>query len=436
MQNRCGAWVLECKFFIVLAWLLERELGEDFEELEDQQLADTLLRFYGEVRDKEGKRYSQNSLRAIRAAINRHIKGAPFNRSIDIALDRQFIQANQVFTGYIKANIREGNAEVKHKVPINDEDWGKLLNSKELDVNTPSGLQNKVFVNIMTQFGRRGCEGLRNLTKKSFRVKKDEFGSEYIERAHDEISKNFQGENSKEHEKCGVMHRQFGDPKCPVHSFKLYLSKLAGNSDVLFTYPKNKWVSSDGTWYTAKPMGHNAISKWMTKLSKAAGLSQIYSNHCLRATVATRLSRAGVPDREIINVTGHKNEQSLKHYVTAQTACQKRKLSTIIHECGEAKDKSPIKKRVKSDDIEIKDNVVPSAPITEELDDDEFGLQGLTQATLRPDVEDLADEEFELGDLPANADTEDKVEIVAHDAQYFTGAVFNNVTINIFQTKQ
>ena len=96
------------------------------------------------------------------------------------------------------------------------------------------------------------------------------------------------------------------------------------------------------------------------------------------------------------------------------------------------------KKRVKSEDIEIKDNVVPSAPITEELDDDELGLQGLTQATLRPDGEDLAEEGEELGDLPANADTEDKVEIVAHDAnaQYFTGAVFKNVTINVFQTKQ
>ena len=53
----------------------------------------------------------------------------------------------------------------------------------------------------------------------------------------------------------------------------------------------------------------------MSNISKKGGLSQAYSNHCIRATSFTVLAHNDVSPGDIINVTGHKDQSSLAHYI-------------------------------------------------------------------------------------------------------------------------
>ena len=52
----------------------------------------------------------------------------------------------------------------------------------------------------------------------------------------------------------------------------------------------------------------------MKELSKAANLSQVYTNHCIRATAITLLSDDGLSNRHIMTLSGHRNENSLTSY--------------------------------------------------------------------------------------------------------------------------
>ena len=52
----------------------------------------------------------------------------------------------------------------------------------------------------------------------------------------------------------------------------------------------------------------------MRRLSEAAGLSQTYTNHCLRVTSISLMKRAGLEDRKIMAVSGHRNVQSLQSH--------------------------------------------------------------------------------------------------------------------------
>ena len=52
----------------------------------------------------------------------------------------------------------------------------------------------------------------------------------------------------------------------------------------------------------------------MKTISVGAKLSQIYTNHSVRASAITMLSDANVPDRHIMFISGHSSEQSVAHY--------------------------------------------------------------------------------------------------------------------------
>ena len=105
-----------------------------------------------------------------------------------------------------------------------------------------------------------------------------------------------------------------GTRDCPVWSFEKYMEKLDPEFDRLWCYPKDSFHADDECWYTRKPVGVNTLQTFLAKLSKKCGLSQIYTNHSIRATSATVLHRAHHAPAEIQAVTGHKSLASLAIY--------------------------------------------------------------------------------------------------------------------------
>jgi integrase len=61
-------------------------------------------------------------------------------------------------------------------------------------------------------------------------------------------------------------------------------------------------------------MGQKVLGAFMSELSKSCELSQIYTNHSIRATGATVLSKGRFGAAQIMAVTGHKSVQSLSVY--------------------------------------------------------------------------------------------------------------------------
>ena len=335
----------------ILDWLGERGHSEDFEGVEAEKLAKLLHHFYGETRTAEGDTYNHNSLRAMRAAINRHIQQKPHSRTIDIIKDAAFIQANDVFDGYIKDNKRAGKDKTKNKDAFSDADWKKLHDSDELSTETPTTLQNKVILNILTHFGRRGREGLREMNTKTFSVNISDEGNKYVSHNYNELTKNHQdsGRQTEVNMDTRLMSEQPGDPHCPVHSFEKYIQHLDPTCEHLFPYPLdhvtfmrsgNKWQGR-GVWYSTRPLGVNTIGDKVKVLSKKVGLSKVYTNHCVRATVVTRLSRQGVEARKIRKVTMHKNDKSLDHYCSKPTVTEQAEISSLLHNIEPVSNKRP-----------------------------------------------------------------------------------------------
>ena len=100
---------------------------------------------------------------------------------------------------------------------------------------------------------------------------------------------------------------------CPVNSFKKYLSKLSQESDNLFQTTKN-CCSKPWTLVQENTSWKNTLGNMMVTISKKAGLSKLYTNHCIRATCIRILDAEGFASRDICQVSGHNNEGSLASY--------------------------------------------------------------------------------------------------------------------------
>jgi hypothetical protein len=84
---------------------------------------------------------------------------------------------------------RKGLAKVDHTPPIEPEDLKQMYCSVALNPNTPVGLQQKVWFDVMFFLCRRGRKNLRTMTKTSFGMKMDRTGT-YVYQAQDELDKN------------------------------------------------------------------------------------------------------------------------------------------------------------------------------------------------------------------------------------------------------
>ena len=72
---------------------------------------------------------------------------------------------------------------------------------------------------------------------------------------------------------------------CPVRNFETYLQKLHPQCNRLWQFPKDSFDISDEYWFQKRPIGKDTLASFMSTLSKKTGLSQIYTNHSIRATV-------------------------------------------------------------------------------------------------------------------------------------------------------
>ena len=273
-------------------------------------------------------------------------------KDVDIN-SQKFKSSNEMFRAMMVQLKKEGLATVVHKPAITPEDMRKLYDSEALSVATPGGLQNKVFVDIMIHFCNRGRENLRDMQIRDFQVKTDAQGTKFVV-MNDKMTKNHRDDENAS--QGGRMYQTPQNEMCPVNSFLKYVSKLNTEVPYFWQRPKaNKPTQDDeNTWYEKSPLGKNTLGNKMKMLSNTVGLSKVYTNHSLRATCITELDNQGFESRQIMAVSGHRSETSLKHYARVNSPQKKRMseaLTSIVNTTQAQSSVAPVQVNNNNDDI-------------------------------------------------------------------------------------
>ena len=83
-------------------------------------------------------------------------------------------------------------------------------------------------------------------------------------------------------------------------------------------------------WYSRKPLGHNTLSKTVTRICKAAGIEGYKTNHSLRATSTSRLYHSGVDEQMVMERTGHRSIEGVRSYKRTSEG-QREALSDVLN---------------------------------------------------------------------------------------------------------
>ena len=177
----------------------------------------------------------------------------------------------------------------------------------------------------MIHFGLRGCKEQKELRRGEVILKTDSDGKEYLE-YFERQTKTRPGEDPRN--QSPIKPRKYANDDAisvdrdPVHVYKMYKEKrppsmLEPDSSfhLSVNYFKTETHASVAgkNWLKAQPVGVNKLNNIMKDMTQAAGISG-KTNHSGRKTLVQKLQDSGVPSNQIIQITGHKNVQSVNNY--------------------------------------------------------------------------------------------------------------------------
>lgn len=294
--------------------------------------------FLKNVKKPNGDNYEPDSLTSMHRAINRKLEQSGY--AYDIVRDPQFRISKKALQTKRRELKQLGMGNRPNRSDALTSDQEKLLWERgQLGVEGSRQLLNTVWFWNTKLLGFRGSHESRQLKWGDIRLKADENGEEYLE-FNERETKTRTGNSSHIRPflpKIFPTPDQKGTPKDPVVAYKTYASKrpsLMLNPESPFYLAINYGSKTKSAiWYKCQPLGKETLGRMMSNMAKEAGIPGHITNHSLRRTMCTQLLNAGIAPTTVIQLSGHKNVQSLSNYYTADKA-QQENMSHILQNAG------------------------------------------------------------------------------------------------------
>ena len=284
--------------------------------------------FCKEARREDGEPYAPRSITQLLSGIQRYIRE---KKQCGITVldgkSPDFLPLHRLLDTLFRELHAQGvGASRRQSATLSQDDEEKLWSSGVVGVENPESLLNAVFRGMFLVL--RGGEEHRKLKLSQFKFavvpdpKQPGTSVEcitYIEHG----SKNRPGGthqlNLDNKEVTHYANRSLG-PRCYVSLLQLYFSKLpkeAFKADVFYCKPRRiKGQIKEGEpWFERTVVGHNKLSGMVKEMLRAAGVDDSNkSNHSLRATGISRMYSSSVPEKLIMERSGHISSEGVRMY--------------------------------------------------------------------------------------------------------------------------
>ena len=363
---------------------------------EERELCHWLTCFVLGTRSANGKEYLPRTITMLLSGLHRHIvdknpsgehlnfmnKRNPAYRGLWSACDRLFRE--------LRAKGIRAKPKTAAIITFVEEDtlWKKGI----LGMDTPRSLLNAVFYLNGKNFHLRGGDEHKFLRISQLQYHRDPERYEYVEGG----SKNHPGGLDEVMSHAGnkivPIMANSGD-RCHVCILNKYLSKIppaAFQHDYFYLRPV-KQVGSDGFWYTTQVVGRNTLAKMVPNMFVEAGIEKNATNHSLRSTGTSQLFCAGVPEKIIMQRTGHKSldgvcayertsgeqQMAVSKILTEQNGRQSGQFNDVVGSIEKEKKYIPVKNENTVPETEQVMNVNPRMFVPSDANSSSKGVMSL-----------------------------------------------------------
>ena len=281
-----------------------------------------LSRYVVETRMTSGKRYPPSTIYQLLTALLRIMRAS--NSKSPNFLDKKIPPSFKQLHGTLDIHFRRLHEtglgrRVRHAEIMTKQEEETLWSQNILGTSSPHTLLNSVFYLNGKNFCLRGGEEHRKL--KVSQLQRLSQPDRYL--YHENCSKNRAGTFKQLHldSKVVPIHCTCSSDqqRCHVHILDFYLSKLSpavvAEEGPFYLRPLSAIPEGDSSpWYTRTPVGRNMLASMLKRMCQRGGIEGHKTNHSLRATGATQLFQAEVPEKIIQERTGHRSLAALRTY--------------------------------------------------------------------------------------------------------------------------
>ena len=258
--------------------------------------------------------------------------------------DKEFCEVQEI----LKKKQKQLKAMGKGNKPnsadaLTDEEIEEFYRAGVLGNKTPRALLNTVWMNNCIYFGMRPGQEQRDLCWGDLELKTNADGLRYVKFSTERQTKTRTGENTRNvrESKPKMFENLHNNDRCPVTAYLAYKQHRPPEmmaDDSPFYLAVNTEVPKAGKkWFKAAPLGVNSLRSMVKNMLAA---SQVHSdkklvNHSTRKHLVQKLVDNNIPPNEIVQITGHKNVNSLNNY-SAISDRRQQHISTVLSRRGES----------------------------------------------------------------------------------------------------
>ena len=319
------------------------------EAIPPRELNGHITKFLYSVRRVDGSEYEPTTLTSFVTSLDRYLKKKDYETTVmnglAFAKTRDMLKARQKFLKKKGKGNKENAAATLTAAQIDD-----LWNAGQLGAHGPTSIINTMWLYSTIGFGLRGSHEHRQMCWGDVTIHLDDDGHEYLA-FRERQSKTRQGDTRDTRQLYPKMWANIENPqKCPVECFKVYQKKRPAQytnpEDPFYIAPTTKpnFTPDLDQWFKKQPIGENKLNILMKRMSESlpSGAPRL-TNHSARKFLVQNLSDNGIPPTDIVQISGHKNIQSVNNYSHLNTANHKH-ISSLMY----AKPPSPKRHKLQS----------------------------------------------------------------------------------------
>ncbi|CAG2204141.1 unnamed protein product [Mytilus edulis] len=339
-KNTCKKTMYDRKL-VQKFFKMKKEVRE-IQNIPENELDSLLANFLITVRKQDGTEYEPSSLKGMMSSVDRKLRRPKYGHSIS-GDNNDFQLTKDTLKTKMKVLKKQGKGNKPNRAqPLTDMEINSLYEKTLLGDSTPEAMINTLWLNNSVHFGLRGVTEHYELRWGYITLNTASDGMRYLQ-LNERQTKTRTGENVNDIRNVSPKMYECVGERDPVALYEKFASKRpSGMSNEMDPFYITKRTipltgAENKLWFIRQRLGSKSLASVRKVMKEKDNLddNKRLTNHSARKYLVQKLKDNNVQDTDIMQISGHKNVQSIRNYSALNEDKHKQISNVLSNTTGE-----------------------------------------------------------------------------------------------------